>query len=168
MQRFCEFSLRVPVARWLISRGLAPVCEVDSLHNCDLVGIRWDRPGHITEMVAVELKLTDIAGVLRQCACHINRQVTETWAAMPAVSAKSQLKFANLGVGLLIVEGDRVVEMVAPQRFESTDLRRWANLYRRRDEHKWRMKHPLMFRFEAQRLLAQEIQQQITPALQEK
>lgn len=143
-----EAQMRIPVAKWLLSRNLIPVCEVGSLRNCDLVGVRFsEKPVVLTELIAVELKLRKVAAVLSQCERHMNMQVTEVWAAMlPAVAHRHAGRFKD--IGLLAVTATSV-EIVQPAtRFEGRDLGRWKNaMRRRRNEYIWRMKHPLMYRF---------------------
>jgi len=146
-----EFSLRIPVANWMLSRGLSPVLECQSLGNCDIVGIRFDRkPLRLTELVAVELKLFDIGSVRSQCVHHRGRPVTETWAAMPICLSVSQIKkFKDMGIGLLHVEPELVTIISEADRFNDCELSWWKNLLRRREEYKWRMKDPLMNRANA-------------------
>jgi hypothetical protein len=144
-----EFDLRIPVANWLLSRGLVPVCEMYSLNNCDLVGFAFNERKKLCRMVAVELKLSNVAEVIRQCRSH-RWHANEVWAAMPTVSAKQQKKFRDLGIGLLCVEGEQVAVVCEPELFERTldELKPWQNVARRRrDEYKWRMQNHRMLRF---------------------
>ncbi len=154
----CEFAMRIPVARWLISRGLSPICEVASLRNCDLVGIRLEKkPQRIVEMVAVELKLTDIKGVFTQCANLVPHRVSEIWAALPLKIAKENAsRFAQSGIGVLGVEADGVERLAEPMRITDRDFSRWKSLTRRRDEHLWRMKNHLMMRSDARAVVRAE------------
>lgn len=144
-----EFDLRKPVCRWLLERGLSPVLECQSLNNCDVVGVKFiERPLQLVEMVAVELKLKDLAGVLRQCERN-DYHSTETWAAMPLEFArKHRESFVQRGYGLVGINGESCVELVQPIRHEARNLTRWKSaMRRRRDEWKWRIKHPQMLRF---------------------
>lgn len=142
-----EHEMRLPVARWLLSRGLAPVCEVQSLGNCDLVGVRFElKPLRLVELVAVELKLRDVPGVLRQCRNHMRRGVSEVYAALlPDVADKHFMTFAADGIGVLAVHPNEVVLRLDAVRFPYRDLRRWLPaMRRRRNEYQERMRHPLM------------------------
>jgi hypothetical protein len=144
-----EFEMRLPVARWLLSRGLSPVCEVQCLGNCDLVGVRFEeKPVRLVEMVAVELKMRDIAGVIRQCSMHAACCVSEVWAAMlPDVAARNRTRFVNAGIGLLSVTKAGVDVLAPAPRKADCDLSPWKNaMRRRRNEHEWRMKHENMRR----------------------
>lgn len=68
-------------------------------------------------IVAVELKIRDIAEVLYQA--RTNRSAHESWAAMPAEKVYRMRKasvhsFVNEGIGLLSVDGDTVRVCVEP------------------------------------------------------
>lgn len=145
-----EFELRLPVCNWLLSRGLKPVVEVGSLRNCDVVGLEIAaKPLRIVRMVAVELKLADVTGVLRQCSRHVAGKVNEVWAAMPAdVTERHKLRFAGAGVGLLAVADGSAAVVVAPAVVGEgpQHWNRFRGLIRRRDEYLWRMKNPMMLR----------------------
>ena len=146
-----EFDLRIPVANWLILRGLSPICEVQSLRNCDMIGVGFEAK-ILSSLVAVELKLSDIAGVLRQCGLH-GDIVNETWAAMPPQSLRTIERFKAAGFGLLSVIGHDV-SVIVPSPVRIVPLERWQRVARsRRNEHKWRMEHPQMLRFPAQRII---------------
>lgn len=153
-----EFGLRIPVCCWLMSRGLSPVLECSSLRHCDIVGIRFEgKPLRLTEMVAMELKLSNVSEVIRQCLCHVER-VNETWAAMPmAVALRSVDRFAETLIGLLGIDGAGKCHILNPALgAKDCDLLPWKNLIRRRTEYVWRMKHPQMLRFPAMRLVLAE------------
>lgn len=143
-----EFSLRIPVAKWLLSRGMSPICEVGTLRNCDMLGVEYTlSPFKLLRAVAVELKLADVAGVIAQCRNHLPC-VNEVWAAMPPIGEKSERKMVDAGIGLLRVVGDEATIVHWPAPLPAPDLARLKNVARsRRDEHKWRMKHPLMYFF---------------------
>lgn len=148
-----EFELRIPVAKWLLSRGLSPIVELRCLNNCDLVGARFEKnPTKLVELVAVELKLKNVTEVIRQCEHHEGRPVTETWAAMPPeVANKNSRRFDVAGLGLLAVSVDSgLVEIVCKAvRHDDADLTRWQKtMWRRRDEHLWRMKNPNMLHYD--------------------
>lgn len=143
-----EFDLRIPVAKWLLSRGLAPICEVASLWNCDLVGVHFSAPPRpqLDYMVAVELKLDDIGDVLRQCRQHVEF-VNETYAAMPPQTERRINRFREAGFGLLCVEGDSVSVVISSTTYQNRQLGRWHRAMRqRRREHEWRMLDPQMRR----------------------
>lgn len=147
----CEFELRLPVARWLLSRGLSPIVEAGCLRNCDLVGIQVEEKPrtHISRVVAVELKLTDATGVLKQCVDLQQwgrKRVNEIWAAMPPVPAhKNCVRFACHGIGMLAVDGEEVTVVSGPAVTEGLVFKKmFRALLRRRDEHLWRMKNPMM------------------------
>lgn len=141
-----ERELRVPIAKWLLARGLIPVCEVHSLGNCDMVGFELQtKPFRALRMVAIELKLTAVAGVIRQCRSHLER-ANETYAAMPPVSAKSVEKFRAAGIGLLKVEGNSV-SVVLPAIPRDVVVSRWTKVAaRRREEYKGRLGCPEFLR----------------------
>lgn len=142
-----EFDLRIPCANWLLNRGLSPICEVRSLHNCDFIGVRFDKK-RLEYIVAVELKLTDVSGVINQCVIHLPR-VNEVWAAMPPQTAKAKAKFEQLGIGLLEYT-DKFVSVLEPKFFVDRPLTRWQRVASsRKDEWKWRMLHPQMLRNDA-------------------
>lgn len=137
-----ERDLRIPVARWLLARGLIPVCEVYSLRNCDMVGFELqEKPFRLTKMVAIELKMVDVASVIRQCTNHLGL-ANETWAAMPPVSLRSIQKFANAGIGLLQVSNGEV-KIILESNVRTVKLDRWVKVAaRRREEYKTRFAHP--------------------------
>jgi hypothetical protein len=144
-----EFEMRIPVSNWLISRGLSPICEVQCLGNCDLVGVRFEeKPVRLVELVAVELKLRKVAEVMRQCNHHQLCGVTEVWAAMlPEVAQRNAEGFAVQGIGLLSV-GDSVEIIIPAARVDGCDLSPWkAAMRRRKNEHLWRMKNQNMLRY---------------------
>jgi hypothetical protein len=146
-----EFDLRIPVANWIISRGLFPILEVHSLNACDFVGISITAK-KIDRMIAVELKLKDVTGVIEQCLHHMTR-TSETWAAMPALTHDNELRFSKLGIGLLVVRGQSC-DVIHPSPIrEGLNFDRWKNLMRRREEYKWRMEHPQMLKFPALKII---------------
>ena len=139
-----ERHMRIPVARWMMARSMTPVMEMYCMSNCDMVGVRWSGRKMET-VIAVELKLTLAAAVLRQCKAH-TQKAHEVWAAMMTCSKKQQAKFADAGVGLLLMDGYAVREVVQPRTnkpFEGASfgweeqIRR--NCWKRRDEYKERM-----------------------------
>jgi hypothetical protein len=141
-----EFTMRRPAARWLLSRGYSPVLECQSLRNCDLVGVKFEQhPIRLVEMISLELKRKDVAGVLSQCRSHLHF-ATETWAGLPlAIGRRNAEKFASIGIGVLGFDGDAVCVVVSAARHEGRDLSRWKSFWRRRNEYISRLEHPLMF-----------------------
>lgn len=143
-----ERFMRRAVCDWLVSQGLTPVFEVHlGTHLCDFVGFEFgERVGRkippLLRTLAVELKLDDIAGVLRQCkACRY--RLHAAYAAMPAercqrMKKKTLTKFTEVGVGLLAVSES--VEMVLPAMHCDPQVGGWwkvaipRRLWRRRDE----------------------------------
>lgn len=155
-----EFDLRLPVAKWCLSRGMSPILECWCLRQCDIVGARFDRVSRkwtLVEMIAIELKLHDVGAVLKQCTRH-RGHVNETWAAMPAAVANEKWKrFDGTGIGLLAVEGAVCEPLLLPHRFEGLSFEYWERpLGRRRDEYLWRMKDPQMLRSRAMAELRKE------------
>lgn len=120
-----ERDMRPAVDAWLLSEGmLQTLYESRIFHNADMVGVRFaNRVGRaIPPLVAVrvvELKLSDIAGVLRQARRHREHPVF-SYAAMPAdrierMRLDTLQRFAATGVGLLAVTGESVATVVSPQ-----------------------------------------------------
>lgn len=118
-----ERELRKPVADWMRAQNLQPVVEMVTSHIADMIGIEYaervgrKRPEAI-RVVSVELKLLDIAGVIRQAST--NRLYTDaSFAAMPVEIVERMLpktigKFRAAGVGLLAVDGDEVRVVIEP------------------------------------------------------
>lgn len=107
-----EGALRKPVALWLSGRGYIPVFEMVTSGICDVMaGLFAPQSGryvpNILQIIAVELKLHDVAGVLYQAEQNTHHS-NYSWAAMPAarvakMSPKTLEKFRASGVGLLSV-----------------------------------------------------------------
>ena len=103
-----EGALRAPVINWMISRCMEPVFE--AVANIDMLGVRWlPRTGRsvpdIEYVDAVELKLEELSGVLRQAVNNCYR-AHRSWCAMPhariaRMKDASIQKFRDAGVGLL-------------------------------------------------------------------
>jgi len=119
-----ESDMREPVKAWLVDRGYLPCVEfwLTNAGITDIVaGAYGPRVGRriptLEEVVAVELKLTDVAGVISQA--RANRHLCDwSYAAMPVervdkMRAGTLDKFASEGIGLLAV-GDEIVERIAP------------------------------------------------------
>lgn len=121
-----EFDMREPVKSYLLSMGFFPAVEF-WLHGygpSDIVAASYlERVGRkvpeLFEVVAVELKLEDFAGVLKQA--KRNWQLSDwSYIAMPIERVQRMRKATRdlvvaSGVGLLAV-GDAVTEVTAPQR----------------------------------------------------
>lgn len=137
-----EKEMQVPVITWLESQGFVCTRELCSLsyNPIDIVGGRFGqrvsrRIPPLLEAVAIELKLHDINGVLRQSVR--NRGCVErAFAAIPA-SRCGKLKpewiarFVGEGVGLLSVTAELVTEILPAQRASGTDARIYKNLWRK-------------------------------------
>jgi len=121
-----EFDMREPVKAYLMDRGFLPAVEF-WLHGCgptDIVaGSYAKREGRkipkLWEVVAIELKLSDFGGVLRQAKRNRNH-CDWSYIAMPSErvdrlrdSSRQQIRLA--GVGLLSV-GEDIREVIAPER----------------------------------------------------
>lgn len=146
-----EFDLRIPVANWMLQRGLIPILEMYSLNSCDLVGFEFHGRS-IKRMVAVELKLKNVAEVIRQCQRHLSK-ATEVWAALPPFNWHNLDVERLHGVGLLEVRDAKVTELIRPVINEERNLKRWMNTaWRRRKEYLWRMTHPQMLKYPAMKL----------------
>ena len=115
--------------------------------TCDIVGVQFsDRIGRripsIKQLVSVELKMDDVAGVLHQCSNNRNR-VSECWAAMPAdrinrMRKSTVDKFIEAGVGLLSIS-EKVEQICVPKENKVDSSRMIKKLWRRRDEWKSRI-----------------------------
>jgi len=138
-----EAAMRAPVQSWLLDRDFLPAVEF-WLHwggITDIVaGLYAPRKGRriptLLEVAAVELKLHDVAGVIKQ-ATH-NRYVCDwSYAAMPVERVMKMRpgtldKFAECGVGLLAV-GDTITDVVPPRRGDGlpSDRSQVKQLWRR-------------------------------------
>ena len=113
--------MRPAVDAWLRERGCVPVHETHLRHRCDVIGVQFaNRVGRsipdVVLAVAVELKLTDVAGVIRQAGENLH-YVHESYAAMPAercdvMRPATLQKFADWGVGLLAVSPEEVQVLI--------------------------------------------------------
>jgi len=133
-----EKDMREPVFEWLKSKGYDVVCEFRLGHYVDVIGCRFaERQGKkipdLLYTVAVELKLSDVAGVVRQA--HENRMyVHESWAAMPRerldrMGDRTVKKFAYAGVGLLSVYNETVSVILPPKINYGLQRRLWHRLH---------------------------------------
>ena len=119
-----EKALRPVVEAWFQKHGYYVAHEVMLAGGyCDLTGCKWEerigrRIPKMQEIVAVELKINDVRGVLYQA--ENNKYVADTsYAAMPINKcARLKLKtlhlFESIGVGLLGVSSLRGVVIIVP------------------------------------------------------
>ncbi len=105
-----EKNLRPIAETWLRGGGYYVAHEVMLSGYCDLTGCKWAkrigrRIPSMLEIVAVELKIKDISGVLRQA--RVNCYYADfSYAAMPLKKCKSMRtatlqRFEKEGIGLL-------------------------------------------------------------------
>ena len=118
-----EFDMREPVCNWLLIQDFCPAVEFRLCnHSCDIVGSRYgERPAArrippLLELWSVELKMDDVAGVIRQAKKNARRS-NRSWCAFPdfriAKMRDSTIdRFENEGLGLLSV-GSKV-EVIIP------------------------------------------------------
>lgn len=107
-----ERELARPVTEWLESAGYRVRREVPIVGRwADLVGMRQ------TEVVAVELKLRDWRGALRQATAY-QVGADRAWVAMPLAAAahayRHRHRFEAEGVGLLAVDDQGRVRAPLP------------------------------------------------------
>lgn len=118
-----EKHMRRAVCDWLTGQGLTPVFEVFmGPHTCDFIGVEFDsRNGRrippTKRTMAIELKLDDVSGVIKQCKNCLHA-VSIAYAAMPAsrclrMRDETIGKFMNAGIGLLSVD-IAVEQILAP------------------------------------------------------
>lgn len=108
-----EKELKIPVVEWLKKQGYEVTQESGIFSNCDLIGFKFQQQNgrnvpELEYVIAIELKLKDIKGVLNQCRLHRHR-ANEVYAAMPVeVVQKFRFdtiqKFWDMGIGLLTVD----------------------------------------------------------------
>ena len=142
-----EFDLRKPVCLWLDSLGYTPLLECWSCNQCDIVGVKFGDKV-LTDVVCVELKLRDVAGVVRQLDSHVFRSRL-TYAAFPAAIAGrvADGHFRATSHGLLSVDSVDVVILK-----ESSEHDGWRptmtyrNAVRRRGQWRERLKNAGMLR----------------------
>jgi len=131
-----EKELRRPVEGWLFDNGYDVVHEFQLGHYADLIGCKFgERTGRkippLIYLVAVELKLGDIAGVIMQ-ASNNWRFVNESYAAMPKnlidrMLEKTLIKFHYAHVGLLSVdESSTVAVIIKPKINYGFQKRLWS------------------------------------------
>lgn len=137
-----ERELRQPVHEWLTREARTKVMyEVLMAGYCDMVAVLFaQRTGRLIPLLlritAVELKLSDVAGVIKQ-AEHNRWHVHASYAAMPLARCRRMLpatvqKFRASGVGLLSV-GPSVEVLVEPSRpVAGLDVERYRKRFWRR------------------------------------
>ncbi len=107
-----ETELVEPVATWLEASGFDVRVEVPILgRRADILGSRAD------EVTAVELKMHDWRGALRQALAY-QLAADRAWVAMPLAAAsrayRSRWKFESEKVGLLAVDDQGGVRVPIP------------------------------------------------------
>lgn len=137
-----EKEMQAAVIAWLRAQGFICTRELctPNYNPMDIVGGRFGqrigrRVPPLLEAVAVELKMIDSGGVLKQ-AINNRRFVERSFAAMPAercakLNRKSTERFISEGVGLLAVAEDYVVEMIPATRSIGTNEHTYKNLWRK-------------------------------------
>lgn len=106
-----EKEMRPAVIEWCKMQGLTPICEILCFsHYADFIAVKFqERVGRgipkLERVVGIELKLSDYAGVLRQCRslthwCH------EVYAVIPKANIlrmkqATREKFRQDGIGML-------------------------------------------------------------------
>lgn len=141
-----ERDMRAPVIRYVEAMGFKVVCEMwfsDGI--CDIIAAKFgDRPNRfippLESCIAIELKMTDIAGVLRQSIANQYKAIG-SYAVMPkTVIDKMRVysfdKFSKASVGLLSVDEEgEVVEVIRPTKGHKTpDVERkkiWRHISRK-------------------------------------
>ncbi len=135
-----ERDMRPTVDAWLEAQGLTVFHEGLFAHYYDVCGVRFaERAGRsippVVDVVAVELKLMDIGGVLAQAMRNL-RYANRSYAAMPRefcdhMKARTIERFAASCVGLLAVDGDALEVRVPALEVGKTNRRAVQNLWRR-------------------------------------
>jgi hypothetical protein len=120
-----EKEMREPVARWLESNGFVSTREMYHHRPIDIVAGRFAervnrRIPPLLETLAIELKLSNAAAVLRQATGNRDA-VDRSYAAMPLsrcarLAEKTRLGFLIEGVGLLAVDKATVTEVIPARR----------------------------------------------------
>jgi len=140
MTRIFERDMRRPVCLWLHERGYTPLLECWTYNNCDIAGVTFTgSPRRIDRVAVVELKLRDVAGVLRQCERHIAcGYANVVYAALPcgcATRAVDVLARANIGVLEVDVTAGMVRSLYEPTRCETCSCKgAERSFWRRRNQ----------------------------------
>ena len=121
-QRMTEKELKPKIVKWLNDNGYEAAHECYNFNNCDVIGFEFYKQQKreipdIKRIVAIELKVRDILGVLLQCRTH-RHNATTVYAAMPesfckTMTLKSKLKFFEQGIGLLSVGENVKIEVIS-------------------------------------------------------
>jgi len=109
-----EAEMLPAVETWLREQGCVSLPETKlAWHLCDVVGVKFaERTGRripaIETVIAVELKVNDLAGVRRQTAAN-GPYAHYSWAALPAervlrMAKRSLASFLSKGIGILAVD----------------------------------------------------------------
>lgn len=143
-----EGSLRRPVIAWLQSQGMNPVFEVWCSSICDIVGVAWHpRVGRsipeIADICAIELKMDDVAGAIRQCSRY-RYSIPNCWAAMPLdriwrMRPSTHDKFVDAGIGLIAVDKSSCRVILYPVKSGADPSSMKNKLWARREEWKDRI-----------------------------
>ena len=133
-----EKELREPVTNWLQQRGYDVVTEFLIGGYVDVIGCKFGkrvgrRVPPLLHIVAVELKLSDVAGVISQ-ARNSWPHVHESWTAMPQeridkMLEKTLLKFKYAHVGLLSIHEGQVKVILPPKINYGFQKRLWRRLH---------------------------------------
>ena len=112
-----ENAMRPAIVGWLNRNGYYAAHECLVGGYCDVIGCMWsDRVGRrkpeLLEMICVELKMRDIAGVIRQAKGN-HYHANLSYCAMPLdfckkIQKRSIQKFIDANVGLLSVDEHKV------------------------------------------------------------
>ena len=138
--------MRPVVFDWCKANGLIPVCEVNvKSHMADMIAVDYHpRIGKkvptVRELVGIELKLSDVKGVLHQCS-NLKSWCHRVYAVMPRTKClklkpDSLTEFTKLGIGLLMHDETKLEELLAPMPLTPTIYKDWyeyfqKNLWRR-------------------------------------
>ncbi len=127
-----ENDMRPAIVNWLQRCGYYDAHECLIGDYCDVIGCMWsERIGrskpNLLEMICVELKMRDIAGVIYQAKGN-HYHCNLSYCAMPLdfcnrMRPKSIERFINAGVGLLSVDGTAVdIQLFSNYKNKSPDV----------------------------------------------
>lgn len=133
-----ERDMRPAVIDWCYEQGYSPVCEVLVWsHNADIVAARFAQRTsrkipELIGLIGIELKLSDVSGVLWQCN-QLKKQTNVVYAAMPIerigkFAPKTFNKFKSTGVGLLSVTTAGKVNIEIPHYAENIQPNEWQRV----------------------------------------
>lgn len=116
-----ENDMRPHIVNWLLRNGYEDAHECQIGGWCDVAGFRFaTRVGKplpaLLDVVAVELKMLDVATVISQAVGN-QHHVNASYAAMPLdrcnrMRGATLDKFHNAGIGLLAVDGSNVSVLI--------------------------------------------------------